>query len=150
MSWGFDAPAYWEGPRGERDEINDDLCIWTDDGGQENFFIRGVLELPVVDLDQVFLYGVWSSLSEESFTRAVELWDDPRRIDEPPYFGWLSNQIGDFPDTVNLPLSVVTRELEQRPCFELHDGNHPLIAAQREGVTVDFVRGIAEKNLHLV
>jgi hypothetical protein len=150
LDWAFDAPLYWEGPRGENDELSPDLCIWTDDDGRENFFIRGVLELPVIGSGDVFAYGVWSSLSEDSFRRVVEMWEDPKRTEEPPYFGWLSNAIPDFPDTVNLPLSVVTRELDQRPCFELHDGDHPLVAAQREGVTLDFVFGIAAKNLHPV
>jgi hypothetical protein len=150
LDWAFDAPVYWEGPRGENDYLDSDLCVWTDDGGRENFFIRGVLELPVVDSADVFGYGVWSSLSEDSFRRVLELWEDPARVDEPPYFGWLSNAIPDFPDTLNLPLSVVTRELELRPCFQLDDGDHPLVVAQREGVTLDFVRAIAEKNLHTV
>lgn len=150
LDWAFDAPAYWEGPRGENDRLDADLCIWTDDDGRENFFIRGVLELPVVGSSDVFAYGAWSSLSEESFHRVVELWENPTRLKEPLYFGWLSNNIPDFPDTLNLPLGVATRALELRPFLELHDGDHPLVVAQREGVTLDFVRGIAEKNLHAV
>jgi hypothetical protein len=150
LDWAFEAPVYWEGPRGANDFLDADLCVWTDDAGRESFFIRGVLELPVVGSDQVFAYGVWSSLSEDSFRRVVELWEDPLRVEEPPYFGWLSNSIPDFPDTLNLPLSVVTRDLELRPTFELHDGGHPLVTAQRHGVTLDFVREIAEKNLHPV
>jgi hypothetical protein len=150
MDWAFDAPVYWEGPQGDADQLGPDLCIWTDDDGRENFFVRGVLELPVIGSDDVFAYGVWSSLSRESFERVVAQWESPERSGEAPYFGWLSNAIPDFPETVNLPLSVVTRDLELRPAFELHDGEHPLVAAQREGVTMDFVRSVAQRNLHPV
>ena len=30
----------------------------------------------------VFAYGVWSSLSEDSFRRVVAMWEDPRRTEE--------------------------------------------------------------------
>jgi hypothetical protein len=93
LDWAFDAPAYWDGPRGENDNLVPDLCIWTDDGGTETFFIRGVL---------------------------------------------------------NLPLGVLIRALGERPCFELHESDHPLVAAQRKGVTMDFVQEMAERHLHAV
>jgi hypothetical protein len=148
LDWGYDAPAYWEGPRSKKDELTSDLCVWTDDAGDRCYFIRGLLTLPVRDGGQDFVYGVWSSLSETSYNRVVELWDDPRRVDEPAYFGWLSNSIVDFPDTLNLPLDVITSELDLRPQFVLHDRDHPLVDAQREGVTLDWVREIAARNLH--
>jgi hypothetical protein len=146
--WAFQAPAYWDGPRSEEDELTPDVCVWTDDGGDRCYFIRGLLTLPVRDGEQDFVYGVWSSLSETSFKRVAELWDDPRRVDEPAYFGWLSNSIADFPETLNLPLDVVTAELDLRPQLVLHDGDHPLVGAQREGVTLDWVREVAARHLH--
>jgi hypothetical protein len=144
----FDAPMHWDGGRSEHDELTDDLCVWMDDGGEPAFFIRGLITLPVLDADDDFRFGVWSSLSAPSFERVVELWDDPARIEEDPYFGWLSNSIPGYPDTVNLPLSVITGSLELRPSFLLHDGDHPLIREQREGITAARVRELAELNLH--
>ena len=148
FDWSYDAPTYWDGPRDGLDMLTSDLCVWTDDGGDRAFFIRGLLPIPVVDADQVFNYGAWSSLSEASFARILELWDDPRRVEEPPYFGYLSNAIADFPDSLNLRLDVVTAELDVRPRFILHDADHPLVRAQREGVTTDLVREIAHRHLH--
>jgi hypothetical protein len=148
FNWAADKPDYWEGPRSEDDRLSDDLCTWTDDDGDLSFFIRGVLEIPVFGSDEVFGYGVWSSLSERSFDRILELWDDPRRVDEPPYFGWLSNSLPGYPETLNLKLDVVTRELELRPLLLLQDGGHPLIDEQRNGITFDRLREIAELNMH--
>jgi hypothetical protein len=150
LDWAFDAPVYWEGPRADGDRLDRDVCVWTDDDARQSFFVRGVLELPVVGSDDVFAYGVWSSLSRESFERTVERWDVPDQSDEPPSFGWLSNAIPDFPGSLNLPLSVVPRGADLRPRLELHDGAHPLVAAQRNGVTIDFVRSVAERHLHPV
>jgi hypothetical protein len=107
-----------------------------------------VLEIPIVGTSDRFRYGIWSSLSEKSFKRVVELWDDPARVSETPYFGWLSNSLPGYPETLNLPADVVTRETDLRPVMELHDGDHPLVAEQREGITMDRVREIAELNMH--
>jgi hypothetical protein len=144
----FDEPWHWNGGNASDDWISDDLCAWTDDVGEPAFFIRGVLPIRVLDSDEVFGYGVWSSLSRRSFERVVELWDDPARVEEPPYFGWLSNSLPGYPETVSLPLDVITEELDQRPTFRLHEGDHPLIREQHHGITRDRVVEIAELNLH--
>jgi hypothetical protein len=107
-----------------------------------------VLELPIVDHDDAFAYGVWSSLSERSFDRVVELWDDPRRAEEPAYFGWLSSTIPGYPDTLSLPLDVVVEALERRPAFHPHDGDHPLIRDHRYGITMERVHATVERLLH--
>jgi hypothetical protein len=148
LDWTSDAPAYWDGGRAKDDRLGSDLCVWTDDDGTRTYFIRGVLRLPIVDSDEGLRYGVWSSLSEVSFARVVELWDDPARVHEPPYFGWLSNWIPGYPETRGLPLDVVTSTLDLRPALVLHDGDHPLVREQRDGITLERVHEIAARNLH--
>lgn len=148
LDWAFDRPAYWDGPRSDDDRLSDDLCVWTDDAGDRSYFIRGVLVIPLVDSEETFGYGVWSSLSRKSFDRVYELWDDPARVDESPYFGWLSNSLRGYPETLNLPLDVVTAELDKRPSLFLHDGDHPLATEQRNGITMERVREIAELHMH--
>jgi hypothetical protein len=148
FDWGWDEPAYWDGGRDEGDNIDSDLCVWTDDQGDRCYFIRGVLHMPILGADDTFAYGVWSSLSESSFSRVVELWDDPARVHEPPYFGWLSNSIPGYPETLNLPLDVLTNAIDLRPALVLHDGDHPLVQEQRSGITLERVREIAELNTH--
>lgn len=148
LNWAFEEPWHWNGGNAPDDWISEDLCAWTDDAGEPAFFIRGVLAIPVLDSDEDFGYGVWSSLSRRSFDRVRELWDDPARVDEAPYFGWLSNSLPGYPETVSLPLDVITDELENRPKLRLHDGDHPLIREQREGITPGRVLEIAELNMH--
>lgn len=149
LDWAYDAPAYWDGGRTEADWISTDVCVWTDDAGSRCYFIRGVLRLPIVGTDDGLRYGVWSSLSEESFERVVDLWEDQARIHEPPYFGWLSNSLPGYPETLNLPLDVATIAVDLRPALVLHDGDHPLVREQRDGITLERVREIAELNLHV-
>lgn len=148
LDWAYDRPVYWEGARNEDDWLSDDLCTWTDDVGERSYFIRGVLHVPIPETGETLGYGVWSSLSESSFKRVYELWDNPARVEEDPYFGWLSNSLPGYPETLNLPLDVVVEEIDKRPSLVLHEGDHPLIEEQRRGISVDRVHEIAELNLH--
>ena len=104
--------------------------------------------MPIEGRDDPFVYGVWSSLSRQSFERIYDLWDDPRRTGEPPYFGWLSNELPGYPETLNLPVDVVTAELGLRPELLLRDGEHPLIKEQREGITFERAVELDLINLH--
>lgn len=148
LDWAFDAPAYWDGGRTEDDFLTEDLCVWTDDEPKLNFFIRGVLEIPVAGSEQTLGYGVWSSLSKDSFKRVVDRWDDPGRVEQPPYFGWLCNSLPGYPETLSLPLDVVPQELETRPLIVLHEGDHPLVVEQHEGISMERAQAIAELNMH--
>ncbi len=148
LDWAHDEPTYWEGGRSGGDQLGSDLCTWTDDDGHLNYFIRGVIYIPIPELDETFRYGVWSSLSEQSYERVRALWDEPSRVEEPPYFGWLSNNIPGDPTTLNLPLDVVTDDLELRPRFVLRDADHPLVDEQRAGISVERLLELIELNLH--
>lgn len=148
LDWAHDKPAYWDGPRDEYDFLDDDLCSWTDDGGTRQYFIRGLLHIPVHELADSLRYGVWSSLSETSFGRVVELWNEPARTEEPPYFGWLSNSLPGYPETLNLKLDVITDALELRPRFVLQDDDHPLVREQQQGITVDRILDLFGPQLH--
>lgn len=125
--------------RGKSSVLDAELCVIRD----EHFFIRGLLEIPVIDADTVFAWNVWSSLSPENFDRATSVWDSPERQSEPPYFGWLSTDLAAvYPTTLNLALNVHTRPIGQRPFLEVEPTDHPLAIEQRDGITLDRVREI--------
>lgn len=148
LDFAFDEPAYWDGGRGPDDHLESDLCIWTDDDGARCHFVRGVLEIVVHETGDRFAYGVWGSLSAESFQRMLAVWDDPRRVEEPPYFSWLSNCIPGYPETLNLRAEVVTRTPDLRPAIVLADADHPLALEQRDGISLERAREIAGLLLH--
>jgi hypothetical protein len=145
-----DAPIYWEwlspDERDEQGRLNEDLCEIRH-GEQTDRFVRGVLELPVRGSEEAFRYGVWTSLGEESFSEVLALWDDPRQ-DGREYFGWLSNRLRGYPDTLNLKATVHTRTGGLRPTILLAPSDHPLALEQRSGITMERVREIVELNLH--
>jgi hypothetical protein len=143
-SFAFRAPWPWHTtPKTERElhcTLTKDYCILFD----EDFFIRGCLEIPIVGENQPFIWGVWVSLSKEHFERERSLADDPKRIEEPPYFGWLCSRIQMYPDTLLLKTHVHTRGVGTRPYIELEPTEHPLAVEQRNGITGARVREIGE------
>jgi hypothetical protein len=113
------------------------------------FFIRGVIEIPVTGRDEPFGWTVWVSVSGDNFARAVDAWYRPGRESEPPYFGWLSNEISVYPDpTINLKAYLRTRPVGQRPWIELEPTGHPLAVEQRNGIDEARVREIAARAMH--
>lgn len=148
MAFGADAPALYflipEEERASRCDLTPDLCLI--DG--EHLFIRGVIEIPVVDGPHPFAWGVWASLSKASLQRVFEMWEVEGREAEPPYFGWLSTSLPLYPETLHLKTHVHTRPVGQRPLIELEPTDHPLAVEQRQGITMERVREIAERLLH--
>jgi hypothetical protein len=148
MDFGADAPvAYYSIPQQQREarcKLTSDLCIID----EQEFFVRGCLEIPVVDGPRPFVWGVWTSLSKQSFKRMTELWESPGREAEPPFFGWLCTSLPLYQRTLLLKTNVHSRPVGKRPFVELQPTDHPLAVEQRQGITMDRVRAIAEALLH--
>jgi hypothetical protein len=144
FSYGAVAPAYWQ--EGVADSVlSDDQCVI---GGQ-HYFVRARLVLPVREAGCEFEWGVWISLSRTNFVRMAELWADPARVGEPPYFGWLSTELPVYePTTLNLKTMVHSQPVGVRPTVELEPTDHPLAVEQRTGISMARVRDIAERLLH--
>ncbi|WP_326794012.1 DUF2199 domain-containing protein (plasmid) [Streptomyces sp. NBC_00841] len=147
MSYSTKAPDVWD-PSFESDPdsmLSSDQCVIK---GQ-HFFIRGLIEIPVIGSQDVFSWGVWVSLSRDNFTRALEVWNTEGREAEKPYFGWLSTELALYSEgTTNLKTNAHTRPVGKRPFIELEPTDHPLAVEQRTGITQDRVREIAMAVLH--
>jgi hypothetical protein len=113
--------------------------------GETHHFVRGVIELPIVGIEDSFRYGVWASLSDESFELARAAYASD--VAAGPFFGWISNRIEGYPDTSNLKSKVHVRA-DMRPQLELEPSDHPLAIEQRDGITLDRVREIMDRALH--
>ncbi|RSD13870.1 DUF2199 domain-containing protein [Amycolatopsis eburnea] len=137
------APAFWQDA--PTDVLEPERCVISG----EHYFLRGRLVLPVRDADQDFEWGVWVSVSKDNFFRAEELWDDPKRTDEPPYFGWLATELPGYePGTLNLKTNLHTRPPGERPLIEVEPTGHPLAVEQRDGITLIRVQAVAELLRH--
>lgn len=146
LDYGYHHPDYWsENARTKRDcFLNDDLCVIE----KRDYFVRGLIEIPVIGSGRSFRWGVWASLGKTNFDKMVKLWDDPKLLDELSYFGWLSNSIHAYPQTLNLKVNVKSRSIKHRPYITLEPTDHPLSVEQHNGISPDRLREIVEHCMH--
>ena len=119
-----------EDERGERVEISEEMCRIDDD-----YFIRGVIEIPISEINDTFGFGVWVSQKKENFENYIE---NPNAADIGPFFGWLSTNIRYYEETtLNLKTMVHFLGNDSRPAIRLEPVEHPLAIAERDGITLD-------------
>ena len=156
LDLGFDSPVYWSrdfDPGVDRNSLSvdhlpksfldDDLCIV--DG--EHFFVRGIIELPIIGTAETFCWGVWGSLSETNFKKLLAVFDEPERVEMEPMFSWLSNDINEYEDTVNLKMYAHVGDPDKRPTFELEPTDHQLSQEYWNGITAARVKEIMARQL---
>ena len=148
MCFGAEYPDYYFSvppeERATRVEYLDDLCVVD----EKHFFIRARIEIPVIDSDEVFCWDVWTSLSEKNFLRTNELWNDPERVNELAYFGWLQTVLPGYPSTLSLKTMVHTQPIGQIPLVEVGEEDHPLTREQQHGITWERVIELVEIAMH--
>ena len=136
--WYFPTPSGWsrtEDPAsGVWGELFEEQAVAHGPRGS-GFYMRGNLRIPVLGRGPDVVLTVWVSLSGDDFQRAHLLWDEPGRVDEPPYAARLCNRIPGYPDTWHLPAEVKTQPVGKRPLVELARVEHPLAVDQRRGIT---------------
>ena len=133
-----------ESERVSRAVLDSDLCIID----QQHYFIKGRICIPIQDYPEPFVWLAWASLSKQSFQRVLDTWETRGREAEEPCFGWLSTELPVYPSTLNLPTTVHTMPLGERPLIVVRDEQHPLSLEQEQGMTMRRVREIAEQLLH--
>jgi hypothetical protein len=123
----------------ERVVLTRDQCVI--DG--KAFFLRGRIVVPVLGLEEPFIWGVWAEISPRNFIRAHELWNRQGRELDPPFPGWLDTDLTSFGSTVNLEVNVRTQIVGRRPHFEVVSEEHLLGREQRDGISIARVQEIA-------
>jgi hypothetical protein len=108
------------------------LCVLDD----THFFVRSVLPFRIRGAEDDFYWGVWSTLSEQNFLRYQAAYDEDMSGWD-AMFGYLSNELPGYPDTLNLKLSVQTQRQGDRPLLTLEPTDHPLAVDQRDGMLLN-------------
>ena len=159
LDFGYDSPHYWSEAHEESSRVagllpigsknrsetflNEDYCAIND----RDFFVRGLVQLPIIGTADNFCWGVWGSLSRENFETLLKEEEDPKRVELPAMFSWLSTQIPECPDTLSLKMYACIQEPGNRPIFELEKTDHPLSLEFHEGITPERVKEIMRGRL---
>jgi len=138
---GADRPdPFWMVPENERTRrivLTADTC--QIDGAQ--FYVRGVIRLPILETEESFGIGVWVSHREDNF-RAY--FDHPDSAAIGPFFGWLATRIRFYgEDTMGLKTMARYQGGKLRPLIEVEPTGHPLAVDQRAGINLEKACEIA-------
>lgn len=149
ISFAADAPdSYaWLSPQDQekRAVISTDQCIIDN----EQYFIRGLIEIPIIGFEEVFLWGVWARVFEKEFQIIESHWTTPEREKLiGPFKGRLNNRLSQYPDTLNLKCTIEIQPVDSRPLFQIAEPDHPLAIEQRDGISLERVQQIASNLMH--
>ncbi len=81
------------------------------------YYVRERFAIPIHGLDEPFIWGCRARLASADFFRTNQLWNDPARIQEPPYEALLNSALPLYGNTRNLPVRVQTIPVGRRPHF---------------------------------
>lgn len=147
-SFGAHAPlSYYKVPSDEREQrcrLGSDECVID----EKWFFVKGCIEIPVLGEEEVLSWGVWVSLSKQSYIQWLDAIKKEKRSHIGPFFGWLDAWLKPYPDTLNLKTTVHLRDRELRPYIELEPTDHRLAIEQHEGISVERVAEIYSIMVH--
>jgi hypothetical protein len=139
-SLGADHPMHYfaipEAERASRCRTTSETCVI--DG--EAFYVRGCVEIPLKEAEDLISFGVWVSLSRPNFDRFVQLLDVELRSGEEPFFAWLSDPVPTYPPIEHLKSRVHLRNHGIRPNIELEPTEYPLAVEQRQGAPLSRVQ----------
>lgn len=154
LDFAYDSPYYWHdehekagkkanllpswSKKRNKTFLNEDYCVIDD----EDFFVRGIIHLPIIGAAETFRWGVWGSLSRENFNKLLELDGKEERVELPQMFSWLSTKIAEYPDTLSLKMHAHIEEQGMRPHFFLEYADHPLAKEYHHGITPERVKEI--------
>jgi hypothetical protein len=133
-----------EPQRASRCDLGSDDCVID----RNSFFVRGCLEIPVHGADEPLIWGVWVSLSEQSFKAWLKVFEEEHRSHVGPFFGRLNAWLKPYQDTMNLKTRVHLRDHGLRPLIELEPTDHPLALEQCNGISIHRVAQIYAIMMH--
>jgi len=134
----YGAPAtYSQLTEEEKDtiaEMGSDHCI-IHKPQQTDRFIRCTLMQKVNDHCDNLYYSIWVSLSEKSFNDYMHNFNNENYL--AGYFGYLSNNLLGYENTMNIYTNVFTQAGNNRPEVVPHDDfDHPFVKDYFEGISL--------------
>ena len=133
-----------EDERARRTWLADDFAVLDD----ERFFVRGLLELPIPELDNRFGYGTWCEVAMPDFQELMRRWHDEGQF--APVDCVVANELEPYRDTIGLRATLHATSSDKLPMVDLSDAPHELVHAQREGITAGRSDELAAVVLHPV
>jgi len=149
------APDVWRGDESYRengeltldaDFLSEDFCVVAG----RNFFVRCVIDIPVIGLEDKFGFGCWGSLSRTNFETYVDRFDAGDYAGVGPWHSWLGNILLDSAAGHWAACTMFPQLDRQRPTLAVAEDDHLLAIRQRSGITAADVFDIYRRYGHEV
>jgi len=75
----------------------------------------------------------------------MDFWEDPKRLDQEPYFGWLQTIVPAYGNTINIKTIAIEQAVGLIPEISVIEENHPLKIDQDNGITYKKTLEIVDK-----
>jgi hypothetical protein len=138
LCFGSDHPDYYfsvpPNERAQRIELKESLCVIDD-----KHFHRGRITIPIIDYHEDLIFNVWTSISEPNFELRNKLWNNPTRVEQDAYFGWLQTIVPTYGNTLNIKTIARENEVGIIPSIEIIEEDHPLLHDQQRGINYSEV-----------
>jgi hypothetical protein len=141
------APDHWNGDEHyepnsalqlEGNFLSEDFCVLNG----EHFFVRCVIEIPVIGMKERFGFGCWGSLSKSNFEMYVAQFDVGIDSDNEVWSSWLCNRFYDYIDEEPTACWMTPKAKRQRPRLTIQNQDNPLAIDQKNGIQPENVLAI--------
>lgn len=143
LCFGSDYPHYYHSipheERKDRVKMDQSWCVVDD----THFFHRCRLIIPIIDYKEDLEFNVWTSISEDNFSIRMDLWNNPDRVHQQPYFGWLQTRIDFYRETINIKSIAVEQPVGIIPVLKMIEEGHALTIDQENGISYEKAKLIA-------
>jgi hypothetical protein len=145
LCFGSEFPDYYFSiPLNEREERIEKMeSLFVVD--KKHFFHRGRLIIPINNYPEDLIFNVWTSISEDNFRNRNDLWENPKRIEEKPYFGWFQSHIATYENTLNIQSIAIEQEVGIIPKIIITEENHKLKFDQENGISYEKAMKIVDE-----
>jgi len=134
----FQLPAAERAARAVVDPAGDFATL---DGDQH--FVRALIEVPIPSEEDVFGWGIWVRLTAADVQDVSARWTDEASTGH-SYAGTLATALPAYGETLGLRGVLTLRAVDKLPGFEVREPTHPLAVEQRDGITLERARELAE------
>ena len=114
----------------QRVEATKSLCVLD----EQRFFVRGLIPLKIIDVDDEYCIGAWVEVSADDFETINDLWEDDDCDRHEPFVGHIANEVPYSKQSMGCLVKVLLM-VQTVPHFIIADDKCTLFAEQASGIT---------------
>jgi hypothetical protein len=131
----------------ENSKIGDSQCFIPPD----LYFLRCILEIPIRDHHEPFLWGLWVLMHEQDFNEFDDHWNkEGKEHMIGPYKVRIANNLRVYsPTTLNVKARIIVQPVGERALIIVDESEHPIAKQQKFGIDKGLAAELSRKAIEL-